>query len=243
VASLEPRRSTAQAMTNSNMRIILNSTDRTKCVMVLSDLHIGDPRQSDAKIDRIVETIETNRPDILVLNGDTIECDLATRDQMYKLIDVCSNIDKVIVLEGNHDTKKTKYLAYTIGATYGSVLAGYSLASSYIVEHGSRFDSWWVRFPISGWSAILFNRLIYNISNFDVQKWLRGFGGINKKLEKQHKIARKAWPDKNIVITGHTHIPTGNNVRGKGYFNSGDWIYHKSYVIIHNGKARLENAG
>lgn len=40
-------------------------------------------------------------------------------------------------------------------------------------------------------------------------------------------------PDLDLVVLGHTHVPRLLEVGdGRWYINSGDWIYHRSYVVL-----------
>ena len=40
-----------------------------------------------------------------------------------------------------------------------------------------------------------------------------------------------------LVLLGHTHLPLLREPeRGRWYVNSGDWVFHQSYVILDNGK-------
>jgi predicted phosphodiesterase len=212
---------------------------RCKKVMVLSDLHIGDPRVEKRRLSLLCTTIKLEKPDVLVLAGDVLEGDLASDEQKEQLMEACRSADQIIVLKGNHDSEATKRFAYIVEATFGECVTGFSRDSSYVIEHGNRFDSAWKRVPGLGHLAVWLNRVIYRVTKFDVQKWFRKFRCVEKKLKKQHDKAWDAWPDDDIVVTGHTHIPLGN-VLGEGYFNSGDWLYHKTYVVINQGRARLE---
>jgi predicted phosphodiesterase len=211
-----------------------------KKVLVMSDLHIGDPRVEAHRLSLLCTIIKLEQPDILVLAGDILEGDLPTASQKEQLMEACRVAGQIIVLKGNHDSEATERFAYTVEATFGECVTGFSQDTSYVIEHGNRFDSAWKRVPGLGHIAIWLNRIVYRVTKFDVQAWFRKFRCIEKSLKKQHSKAWDAWPDVDLVVTGHTHIPTGD-VFGEGYFNSGDWLYHKTYVVIHNGRARLEH--
>lgn len=208
-------------------------------LLIMSDLHVGDPRVEERHVDLLCTVIKLEKPDVLILAGDVLEENLATEDQKRRLMAACAVAKHVIVLKGNHDSKATQRLAYTIEATFGECVVGYSGGKAYAVEHGNRFDSWWKKVPGLGRLAIWFNRVVYRITKFDLQAWFRQFEFVKKSLLKQHEKAQKAWPDCDTVVTGHTHMPEGTPLK-VGYFNSGDWMYHKTYVVINNGYARLE---
>lgn len=217
------------------MRLDLEQTTK---VLVFSDLHIGDPRLHSSALQIIWKEVQQEKPDLLVLDGDVLEGRLSTEEQRAKLSSICNLVTLVVVLQGNHDTKATKRFADSIKAKWAKQLTGISGDKTFAIEHGNRFDSLWKRFPGVGRLSIWLNRILYRITEFDLQEWIRSFKGAEKRLLKQHKKAQEAWRGKDIVVTGHTHLPT-NDPEGIGYFNSGDWIYHRTCVIIDSGKARL----
>jgi predicted phosphodiesterase len=208
-------------------------------VVVASDLHIGDPRAPALNLNLLDIALRLEKPDVLILSGDVLEGPRATPKQKEQLTKICSQAKKVIVLMGNHDEKATATFASDIAADLGDCVVGGNEHFSFAVEHGNRFDSAWKKVPWLGHLAIWLNLLIYSLFKFDAQRWFRNFSLVQKNLKKQHQKAVEAWQCKDIVVTGHTHLPTGEQV-GTGYFNSGDWIIHKTYVVITHGRARLE---
>jgi UDP-2,3-diacylglucosamine pyrophosphatase LpxH len=49
-------------------------------------------------------------------------------------------------------------------------------------------------------------------------------------------------PELDLVLLGHTHVPELVPVAdGRWYMNSGDWVYHRSYIVLREGQEpRLE---
>jgi len=45
------------------------------------------------------------------------------------------------------------------------------------------------------------------------------------------------------VIMGHTHVPEIKELSGGLYINSGDWLYHNSYIVLSEGKFELKYYG
>jgi UDP-2,3-diacylglucosamine hydrolase len=44
-------------------------------------------------------------------------------------------------------------------------------------------------------------------------------------------------PELDLVLLGHTHVPMCERMGENGwYVNSGDWVYHRSYVILREGE-------
>lgn len=222
------------------IKIQFGNATQAKKILVVSDLHIGDPRVDPHNLGLLCGTLRLEHPDVLILAGDILEENLASAAEVKRLEVACSGTPQIVVLNGNHDAEATQQLAYAVGATFGECIVGFSGGKAYAIEHGNRFDSWWKKVPGVGRFAIWVNRKIYQLFNFDLQGWLRSFRFVENKLRKQHAKAWAAWEGAHsIVITGHTHLPIGS-VLGEGYFNSGDWLYHKTYVVIDKGHARLE---
>jgi UDP-2,3-diacylglucosamine hydrolase len=62
-----------------------------------------------------------------------------------------------------------------------------------------------------------------------LERWAR------QKLERE--------PELRLVLLGHTHLPLVREVApGRWYVNSGDWVFHQSYVTLVEGEApRLDD--
>jgi UDP-2,3-diacylglucosamine hydrolase len=46
-----------------------------------------------------------------------------------------------------------------------------------------------------------------------------------------------AHPELELVVLGHTHLPLLREVRaGQWYVNTGDWVRHRSYVVLERGR-------
>lgn len=210
-------------------------------LLVLSDIHVGDPRLCTCTLQLIWKRVHAEAPSVLVLAGDVLEACLPNGEQIALIKSICGLSEQVIILEGNHDTDCTLELARSVHATFCDSVTGTNGGASFAIEHGHRFDTVWHRRSWLGHVTIWLNRMIYKVLGVDVQQWLREFKCVEKKLLKQHDLAQEAWKGKDIVITGHTHLPT-NDPSGTGYFNSGDWLYHTTYVVVDNGSAALKSA-
>ncbi|MCH1570628.1 MAG: hypothetical protein L7S64_04730, partial [Longimicrobiales bacterium] len=41
-----------------------------------------------------------------------------------------------------------------------------------------------------------------------------------------------------LILLGHTHLPLVREFEpGRWYVNSGDWVFHQSYVVLQDGAA------
>jgi UDP-2,3-diacylglucosamine pyrophosphatase LpxH len=207
---------------------------------VLSDLHLGDPRVDDKTTLRsLYNVIQTEQPDLLVLAGDVLEGNLASTDTVKQLTALCHMVTETIVLVGNHDGAETTAFANSLPCSIGTTLVGDCGVAPFAVEHGDRFAGWQGPAGWFGKVGIWLQHVVYRWFKIDLQGWFRRFRCVQKKLLAQHAKAWDAWVSKVvIVVTGHTHLPTGTDT-GFGYFNSGDWVQHRSYVVMDRGKARL----
>jgi predicted phosphodiesterase len=205
-------------------------------LLVLSDLHIGDPRQHPTVLAVLRGLVSSESPDYLVLAGDVLEGNLADEAQIASLRATCRQASARIILRGNHDRQETADLAVSLGCVYGTELQGRSGVADFAIEHGDRFDTTWRLFPWAGWIGIYLNRCCYRLLRWDPQTTSRRWAWVQRGLRRQHEKAWAAWQGKAIVVSGHTHLPT-NQSCGVGYFNSGDWLTHRSYVVVQDGVA------
>jgi UDP-2,3-diacylglucosamine hydrolase len=65
-------------------------------------------------------------------------------------------------------------------------------------------------------------------------------GGLAARAPVLERWARDqllADPELDLVLLGHTHVPTRREVApGRFYLNSGDWLHHRSYVEVREGE-------
>lgn len=64
----------------------------------------------------------------------------------------------------------------------------------------------------------------------------------SRELEAWASEALRADPELELVVLGHTHIPLLREVSpGRWYVNAGDWVRHRSYLVLEEGAPpRLE---
>lgn len=80
-----------------------------------------------------------------------------------------------------------------------------------------------------------------------------GRAGATSDDDKRRAALLEAWaveklrsePDLDLVVLGHTHVPRLLEVEpGRYYVNAGDWVSHRTYVVLTKGEApRLEAWG
>lgn len=223
-------------------RVVIRCNKKGYKILVFSDLHLGHPKQNDLNLAIIISIIKKEKPNCIIFAGDIFEDRMSSVYNFLAFAEICNLVEKVIILRGNHDSHFAE--ASCIGTYkdsipslfYGDVAEGIIEGKSFVIEHGHMYDFIWRYLPFVGKICVWFHIMIYIVFGFDFQGWFRSFSFVKKGLKKQHRKARKRW-NTDIVITGHTHLPVCD--KEEGYFNSGDWLQHKSYVLIKSGKAEL----
>jgi UDP-2,3-diacylglucosamine pyrophosphatase LpxH len=216
----------------------------TSTYLVLSDLHLGDPRQN--KIDAIIQLLLTEQYDVLILNGDIwdywIEQDFNKMFLLYAKIILflryLSFIKKVVWVLGNHDPPEelAKKMLPSADICHSYVVR-YDGEFACEVRHGHQMEKAWERLPRFVFKAGLF---IYRLTRgaIDLLSILcEGrdvYKTIVRKVEQQFI---ETYTDSfSHVVVGHTHMPSLYTYAGMHFVNVGDWIYHSTYAIIQKDK-------
>ena len=105
--------------------------------------------------------------------------------------------------------------------------------------HGHQADSLVTRWPrLAHWLTRV-QAGAYHQFGWDLQTWARSFASAQRKLEAQEESIRTNPLYKaDIIISGHTHRPHQEGT----YFNSGDWLKHRTYIQIEAGAVSLQEA-
>jgi len=165
----------------------------------------------------------------------------------------------VTLMGGNHDWWGGRYLREEVGLEFLQepvvrTLAGHRT----LVAHGDGLGagdlgyralklllrSRLTRFAFAQLGPGLGDILAGRVSRTDV-RW-----GPITDADRQRAAALKAWakdaldrrPELDLVLLGHTHIPAKVEVpgpastgAGRWYLNSGDWVRHRSYLVLEEG--------
>ena len=206
-----------------------------------SDFHIGYKSSNYTKIKEFFEMVIKNA-DELVLCGDVFDlwrCPvevIKTREPMkssYEALIATAKEVPTTLIWGNHDYNLWKKVKIPIRVTDSFV------SNNIYYCHGWRFD---LRQRIG---RLLYGRLVDQSPHLYQRLFKTPFQLKTKEDEysmqsrKTHEKAREFIKEEGIdyLIMGHTHDPIGND--GK-LFDCGDMIDSLTYVIIENGKPRLE---
>lgn len=198
-------------------------------LLVLSDIHIGDPRLKNE--DAIAELILKADYDELILNGDFLELwlwDYTKAIKKSKVVAAINSLKKPVVwVRGNHDPVSScqSYLPKALVTnTYIEVVGSKRI----MFLHGHQV------YPDQnmGWYSKLafkFNILLYRLFRIDMQRWWRN----KKAYQEEVKWFREDIIDlygKNVhnIVIGHTHVPA---VQGKLY-DGGSLLMTGHYIYI-----------
>ena len=233
-----------------------------KPIHLASDIHLGVvPRDTeDAFVSWLEYTGESASQ--LILNGDLFDFwfeyrSAVSRGHTRVLGALARLVDgglPVTLMGGNHDWWGASFLTDEIGLTflqdpvvldlagYRTFLAhgdglgrgdlGYKILRTVLRGRFTRWSFGWLHPDLGAALADRVSRTEHRLdapSDADrhrakaLREWSRG------KLRDE--------PDLDLVIVGHTHIPVIEEVEpGRYYVNAGDWVFHRSYVVLRDGE-------
>jgi UDP-2,3-diacylglucosamine hydrolase len=234
----------------------------TKPVLIASDAHLGGapPRQERAFLEWLEHAGDAASH--LVLNGDVFDFWFEYRRGTTRGHDVVLGLLKRIVergvpvtlVGGNHDWWGGRYLRDEIGVEVLSEPEVRDIAGKRtFLAHGDGLGRGDVGYRIlkgvlrGGLTRRAFGALPPAIGD-------RIAGGVSRTGRKwdewgphqeRRSRALAEWaearltsdPELDLVVLGHTHRPLLREVRaGQWYVNTGDWVVHRSYVVLEPGR-------
>ena len=173
----------------------------------------------------------------------------------YELRKLIEKGVKVHYVTGNHDFYLGDYMHDEIGIDCIDECTDFIVAGKkFFVAHGDGYAK------SDGNYRILKKILRHRISNFLFKTFIPPDIGIKiAKLasgssRKLRKVDRGYWSKQylefaekklsegyDFVLLGHLHFPVRENISGKTYINTGDWINYYSYARFDGKELSLEN--
>ena len=95
------------------------------------------------------------------------------------------------------------------------------------------------RFAFSMLPVGVGDRIANRVSNTEDrwEQWGSAQEARSKALEAFAVELLRSEPELDLVLLGHTHLPLLREVEpGRWYVNSGDWVFHQSYVVLEEGE-------
>lgn len=233
----------------------------TKPVYLASDVHLGaaPPEREEAFLAWLGHT-----PDVasrVVINGDLFDFWFeyhrgVTRghDAVLRVLrDVVDTGVPVTLMGGNHDWWGGRYLRETVGVEFlqDPVVREYAGFRTFL-GHGDGLGAGDLGYRVlkgilrSGVTRFAFGLLGPGLGD-------RVAGRVSKTHDrwgeptsddKARAAALAKWagerlrrdPTLDLVVLGHTHVPTLDEVLpGRWYLNAGDWVYHRTYAVLEEG--------
>ncbi|MGD2070324.1 MAG: UDP-2,3-diacylglucosamine diphosphatase [Gemmatimonadota bacterium] len=231
-------------------------------VHLASDVHLGAvPRETEIAFVRWLEH-SGERADEVVVNGDLFDFWFEYRHAVPRghtrvLGALAALVDAgvpVRLMGGNHDWWGGSFLEDEIGVTFHRDpvvldLAGHRtfLAHGDALGQGDlgyrmlrlvlrgRLTRWAFRWLHPDVGAGIARRVSH--TEITAADPTRRDQARSEVLEDWGVAKLEAEPDLDLVVLGHTHVPRLRQVGpGRWYVNSGDWVYHRSYLVLSEGE-------
>lgn len=234
----------------------------SKPVLIASDAHLGaSPPGHRRAFLKWLEYAGGHAAEI-VLNGDLFDFWFEYRwgvsqgysESLALLRDIVHSGVPVTLVGGNHDWWGGRYLREVIGIDvqyrpHRRDLAGHRT----FLAHGDglgagdrvyRVMSRVLRSPVTRFAfgflpVAVGDRIARGVSNTEDRwdQWGEGQEARSAALEAFASDLLRDEPELDLVLLGHTHKPLAREVEpGRWYINSGDWVFHQSYVVLNEGE-------
>lgn len=234
----------------------------SKPVLIASDAHLGasPPEHGRAFLDWLEYAGSEARE--VILNGDVFDFWFEYRwgitrghgEVLTRLEALVDGGIPVTLVGGNHDWWGGSYLRDEIGVTFlhqpeRRTVAGRNAFLAHgdglgAGDHGYRLMRHVLRSPVTRFAFGLLpvavgDRIAAGVSNTEVhrEQWTARQEARSAALEGFAVDLLGREPELDLVLLGHTHLPLVREVEpDRWYVNSGDWVFHQSYVVLRDGE-------
>lgn len=235
----------------------------SKPVYIASDAHLGasPPGQRRAFLRWLVHAAGDARE--IIINGDLFDFWFEYRWGITRGHDEALSILRDVVLAGvpvtlvggNHDWWGGRYLEDIVGVEFlkkpvRRTIAGHRTFLAHgdglgAGDHGYRLMSRVLRSPVTQFAFELLpvafgDRIAGGVSKTEDRwdQWGERQEARSAALEAFAVDLLESDPELDLVLLGHTHLPMVREVGSeRWYVNSGDWVFHQSYVVLEEGEA------
>lgn len=234
----------------------------SKPVLLASDAHLGasPPDHRDAFLEWLEYAGSEARE--IILNGDLFDFWFEYRwgitrghdDVLDRLKAIIGAGVPVTLVGGNHDWWGGSYLRDEIGVHFlpqpeRRSIAGHEAFLAHgdglgTGDHGYQLMKRVLRSPVTRFAFGLLpvsvgDRIAGGVSNTEDRwdQWGARQEARSAALEEFAVGMLRDDPELDLVLLGHTHLPLIREVdAGRWYVNSGDWVFHQSYVVLREGE-------
>lgn len=234
-----------------------------KPVYLASDAHLGasPPAHRRAFLEWLDHAGASARE--IILNGDLFDFWFEYRwgitrghgEVLTLLKEIVDGGVPVTLVGGNHDWWGGSYLRDEVGLDFlpqprRRNVAGWHAFLAHgdglgVGDPGYRVLKRVLRSPVTRFAFGLLpvgvgDRIADGVSNTEDRwdQWGERQEARSAALEAWAVEKLNAEPELDLVLLGHTHLPMIREVEpDRWYVNSGDWVFHQSYVVLRDGEA------
>lgn len=234
----------------------------TKPVLLASDVHLGacPPEHHAAFMDWL--DFAAAEASSIIINGDLFDFWFEYRwgitrghdDVLTKLREIVAAGIPITLMGGNHDWWGGAYLRNEIGLEFLQEPVTREIAGRRtLLAHGDGLGSGDVgylvlksalRAPITklafgllpiSWGDSIADKVSNTPDRWD--QWGPAQKERSSALEEWAVKRMESDRELEMVVLGHTHLPMVREVEAdRWYVNSGDWVFHQTYVTLRNGQ-------
>lgn len=224
-------------------------------LFVVSDLHLGSPVSTSAAdlcgfVDHVAEvggSLCINGDGFDLLQGDVASILAASLPVVRRLRRLLAAGGGVHYVLGNHDLA-LEHVLLDLPIPVSPYLDVRSGGARIRVEHGHVHDPFYARWPGAyelggrlGRLALVANADVYRLWSAAQQRVDRRRRGHGRRGAYPHHASAQLLFDRGFdaVVFGHTHLPERTELPGGLFVNGGDWLGHRTVVVIEGGEVRL----
>jgi UDP-2,3-diacylglucosamine hydrolase len=238
----------------------------TKPVLLASDVHLGATHPDQERAFMAWLEHAADAASWLIINGDLFDFWFEYRagiphgydGVLARLREIVEGGLPVTLMGGNHDWWGGTYLRDEIGVEFLQEPVVREIAGrTTLLAHGDglgRGDAGYrlflrpmLRSPLTRFAfgilpVAVGDRIAGHVSNTEDRwnQWGAPQQERSDALEEWATAKLLAERELDLIVLGHTHLPLAREVApGRWYVNSGDWVFHKSFVTLREGASPL----
>ena len=235
-------------------------------IYFISDAHLGGDtleveKRKEKNLFSFLDHIR-DKAEVLYIVGDLFDFWFEYRKAvpnryfliLRKLSEIKDSGARIVFIPGNHDVWAGKYLQKEVGLDVNqNHTEEHHQGLRFYIAHGDGMAQGEGLYRIQKW--IMENKLniwLYKLLHPDlgiplarwVSKWSKKRSqskqpGWNSR-EYRDAAKKKLGEGYDVVVLAHIHFPALEEINGKQYLNTGDWIHHFSYGRLRDGHLTLE---
>ncbi len=235
------------------------TTIRTDKLVVISDLHLGNPfSNSKKKVIPFLKWAATQKYDV-VINGDGLEIAQSSFSKvafevpefLRALTELKRAGREVYYVTGNHDIALEHFLEDWGMMKVSPFLNVHCEDLRVRIEHGHIYDPFFVKYPVLYDRLTHFAGLLLKINPNAYKLWIafekwtsnrraKKLGIVGEKPHFREAAEELVQRGFDAVIFGHTHHAGEKTIgHGRRYYNTGSWMLTPYYAKIEAGKVEL----